>query len=156
MAKNCKYQKYQKYVSYDNGATWQPMQEFQKGELIEASSTDCGGGTVVYQWVVDSYYCNNSDRYATEKKQVSYNNGQSWEDVVPTETKNTLVERNSPYCPSYQYRWVESGTTCIGYDLWQNNIRQVSTDGGETWVKLPFPIERRTVNQMILNSDNDK
>ena len=139
MAKNCKYQKYQKYVSYDNGATWQPMQEFQKGELIEASSTDCGGGTVVYQWVVDSYYCNNSDRYATEKKQVSYNNGQSWEDVVPTETKNTLVERNSPYCPSYQYRWVESGTTCIGYDLWQNNIRQVSTDGGETWENVSPP-----------------
>ena len=139
MAKNCKYQKYQKYVSYDNGATWQPMQEFQKGELIEASSTDCGGGTVVYQWVVDSYYCNNSDRYATEKKQVSYNNGQSWEDVVPTETKSTLVERNSPYCGSYQYRWVESGTTCIGYDKWQNNIRQVSRDGGQTWENVGPP-----------------
>ena len=139
MAKNCKYQKYQKYVSYDNGATWQPMQEFQKGELIEASSTDCGGGTVVYQWVVDSYYCNNSDRYATEKKQVSYNNGQSWEDVVPSETKSTLVERNSPYCGSYQYRWVESGTTCIGYDKWQNNIRQVSRDGGQTWENVSPP-----------------
>lgn len=31
--------------------------------------------------------------------------------------------------PCAQYRWVESGTTCIGYDKYQNNIKQVSTDG---------------------------
>lgn len=33
-----------------------------------------------------------------------------------------------PPCGEEYYRWVESGTTCIGYDKYQNNIRQVSYD----------------------------
>jgi hypothetical protein len=41
-------------------------------------------------------------------------------------------------CQPVEYRWTESGYTCIGYDKYQNNIKEVSTDGGETWsVMLP-------------------
>ena len=37
-----KYYKEQKYVSYNNGRTWQSLDEYRKGELIEYNSTDCG------------------------------------------------------------------------------------------------------------------
>lgn len=41
------------------------------------------------------------------------------------------------YCdecpPAPQYRWVESGTTCVGYDKYQRAIKQVSYDSGVTW-----------------------
>ena len=49
MAKTCKYQKLQRYISYDNGATWQAMEEYQRGELIEAESLDCGATTILYE-----------------------------------------------------------------------------------------------------------
>lgn len=32
-----------------------------------------------------------------------------------------------------KYRWTESGTTCVGYDKYKNNIKEQSTDGGQTW-----------------------
>ena len=35
MANYCKYYKYQKYISRDNGQTWNPMSEYQKGGLYE-------------------------------------------------------------------------------------------------------------------------
>ena len=57
MAKTCKYQKYQRFVSYDSGTTWQPLQEFQKGTLIETDSPDCGGGgSTIDRWV-DGWLC---------------------------------------------------------------------------------------------------
>lgn len=37
------------------------------------------------------------------------------------------------------YRWIESGTTCIGYDKYTNNIRQVSYDSGTTWQNVSPP-----------------
>ena len=36
-------------------------------------------------------------------------------------------------CPELQYRWVESGTTCVGYDKWNRSIEQYSEDSGVTW-----------------------
>lgn len=45
MAENrCKYYKQKKQVSYDNGVTWQDVipYQYQKGELYEQESTDCG------------------------------------------------------------------------------------------------------------------
>ena len=33
-----------------------------------------------------------------------------------------------------EYRWVESGTTCVGNDLYVNNVKQVSRDSGQTWI----------------------
>ena len=36
-------------------------------------------------------------------------------------------------CLPTMYKWEESGTTCIRYDKYQNNIKQYSVDNGETW-----------------------
>ena len=49
MANSCKYYKQQKYVSYDSGLTWAPLEVYQKGDLYEQDSSDCGGGTTMYR-----------------------------------------------------------------------------------------------------------
>ena len=39
---NCKFYKQEKYESLDGGFTWSAMGIYQKGELIESESVDCG------------------------------------------------------------------------------------------------------------------
>ena len=57
MANLCKFEKEQKYVSYDSGVTWQPLEEYRKGELIERSSPDCGEIGDIYRWtLIDNEY----------------------------------------------------------------------------------------------------
>ena len=36
-------------------------------------------------------------------------------------------------CESIQYRWQPSGTTCVGVDKYNNNIKQISYNSGTTW-----------------------
>lgn len=56
MANTCKYYKQQRQVSYDGGTTWTNLDEYQKGALIETSSSDCG--EPIYQWnLVSGYLC---------------------------------------------------------------------------------------------------
>ena len=39
-------------------------------------------------------------------------------------------------CGSIQYRWQPSGTTCIDFDKYQNNIKQVTYNSGTTWMNV--------------------
>ena len=49
-------------------------------------------------------------------------------------------------CKPVQYRWVESGTTCVGYDKYTNNILEASEDLGVTWfVVIPEQYSASTV-----------
>lgn len=98
MANYCKYYKYQKYASYDNGQTWNPMSEYQKGGLYEICSEDCGYAPS-YRWVSDGYECDENfpDLYQILKKQYSFD-GVIWNDVVPLETKKVLYEMDSLNC----------------------------------------------------------
>ena len=43
------------------------------------------------------------------------------------------VTINDCSTPSTQYRWVDDGYTCKGYDKWQQKKEQISTDYGQTW-----------------------
>lgn len=70
---------------------------------------------------------------------------------ITTTHRNVLVEENSSECGQIRYkwvksneticvyygddmfRWISSGFTCIGYDLYENNIKQVSHNGGISW-----------------------
>ena len=47
-------------------------------------------------------------------------------------------------CPELQYRWVESGTTCVGFDKWNRSIEQYSEDGGTTWHNTNPPVYSAT------------
>ena len=96
---NCKYYKYQKYVSRDNGQTWSPMNEYQKGGLYETCSEDCGY-VPSYRWVHSYFDCDNEWQDLNEilKKQESYDGGATWTDVSPLETMTMLYEADSIYC----------------------------------------------------------
>jgi len=55
--------------------------------------------------------------------------------------------------PAVQYRWTPSGWTCVGYDKYQNNIKEQSTDGGETWtVVIP---EEYSASTLIESQSTD-
>ena len=123
MDKICKYYKYQKYVSYDNGTTWQPLDEYQRGELIQFNSEDCGGGiSALYKWEVISgdYECVGYDKYEKTQKYVSYDNGVTYSAVTPSEYGiGGLIKRNSEDCgympsPTGETKWIakyQSGFT---------------------------------------------
>ena len=52
---------------------------------------------------------------------------------------STYASRIQSIPPYALYRWYPSGTTCIGYDKYQNNIKQQSTDSGATWENVSPP-----------------
>lgn len=123
MDKICKYYKYQKYVSYDNGATWQPLNEYQKGELMQFNSEDCGGGIgTLYKWVVvdGEYECNGYDKYQKTQKYVSYDNGVTYNPVSPAVYDiGVLIENNSSDCgyiptPTAGTKWIASYQNSYG------------------------------------------
>lgn len=166
MDKTCKYYQYQRYVSYDNGQTWQPMNQFQRGELMEFNSLDCGAGVdAIYKWVemdinsdylcdncdyvptaiyrwraanVDDYICSGTTKYYKEYKEESTNSGATWSTVYPIQYRmsNQIIETQSDDCGYTIYRWVDSGFTCDGKDKYNQVIQQMSRDSGTTWTNV--------------------
>ena len=55
--------------------------------------------------------------------------------------------------PAVQYRWTPSGWTCVGYDKYQNNIKEQSVDEGLTWtVAIP---EEYSASTLIESQSTD-
>lgn len=152
MADKCK--KLKRQVSNDGGMTWQDMipYEYIAGELIQKDSPDCNNiewrtvsgyiceenTTEMIQWVADTgYVCVGFNKMNKEKEQVSYNSGISWADTGNTRAGSTLIEQNSTDCgyvPTPSIRWVaDTGYVCVGYDKYNKEKEQQSTDGGTTW-----------------------
>lgn len=117
----CKYYKKQRFVSYNDGLTWQPLEEYEKGELYETHSASCGAGVFQYRWVLvdNAYICDGKDRYTREVYQYS-EDGVVWYNTFPTTyRKGYLVESNSPFCDNAgNGQYIDdgtnpsSGTTC--------------------------------------------
>ena len=101
-----KCKKMKKQYSLDNGYSWSDVipYEYEPGEAIEIHSTDCGYIVPIYRWVDDGteFICSGAsgyDKYQQEKEQVSYDNGVSWQDVTPKETRiGSLIETGSTDC----------------------------------------------------------
>lgn len=109
----CKYYKKQRFVSYNDGLTWQPLEEYEKGELYETHSASCGAGVFQYRWVLvdNGYICDGKNRYTREVYQYS-EDGTVWYNVWPTiYRKGTLVETNSPFCDNAGNGQYTSGDT---------------------------------------------
>ena len=101
MANSCKYKKLRKWVSYNNGATWQPLDEYMEGELIESQSTDCGACPTIYQWriVYNDYICEGTTKYQKLQKYESDDCGTTYRAVIPEEyKKGSVIEYNSSDC----------------------------------------------------------
>lgn len=129
-----KYQAVRVYESDDDGETWTDM-GIDAGLLIQADSEDCGGSTpsVMTRWVTvpNDYVCVGVDKYNKEKEQESTDGGQTWTDTGNTRAGSTLIEANSYDCGYVSYRWVTvSGEyECVGYDKYNKEKEQRTTDG---------------------------
>ena len=108
----------------------------------------CGCPQPIYQWIqtedtvcievitrttTGTPYCSGDDLYADVTVEESIDDGDTWEVVSTTPT---LVEEGGCASPEVQYRWVAIGTTCSNGNKYQNNVKQVSTDGGHTWADV--------------------
>lgn len=142
----CKYYKQVRQVSYDSGVTWISLDEYQKGDLYENDSPDCGGGITQYKWVNVSgeYTCAGTTKYQKTKKQQSTDGGQTWTDVNPPEySTGAVIERDSSDCgggSDYENQYLtfvarESGTfKYSGSTI--SNVVSYSLDDGLTWNTL--------------------
>lgn len=108
----------------------------------------CGCPQPIYQWIqtedtvcievitrttTGTPYCSGDDLYADVTVEESIDDGDTWEVVSTTPT---LVEEGGCASPEVQYKWVAIGTTCSNGNKYQNNVKQVSTDGGHTWTDV--------------------
>ena len=105
-----KYYVYKQQYSTDGGRTWNdtdPLVTSPSGDPIGEYATleECQSLTPdpQYRWVnmdasVD-YYCEGTTKYYKQKKQVSYDSGATWADVVPAEyQKGGVAQRESTDC----------------------------------------------------------
>lgn len=105
MVTHVKYYVEKQQVSHDGGTTWEDTGTERRGASAETQSTDCGYMPPQYQWVnldptVD-YYCNTETyvKYYKQQKQVSYDGGTTWENVVPAEyQQGGVAEQHSVDC----------------------------------------------------------
>ena len=152
-----KYRLQKKQVSYDSGSTWSDVTplETRLGEVVGTYDTysDCiSGSSTLYQWVnmdiSTTYVCVGYDKHYKQKKQVSYDGGSTWSDVVPAEYQTgATYETDSTDCgyvpptPSpylTQYLTIESledNNTVLWRNLNGNFTKTISasTDNGQSW-----------------------
>lgn len=83
------------------------------------------------------------DKYYIFRKQVSFDSGDTWNDVIPIEetpsgdpigSYSTVYEcEGRPVPPMYTWRQVDNEFICEGAIKYYKQYKQVSTDGGTTW-----------------------
>lgn len=117
-------EKKQVYIS-----DWIDTGETRKGLLISNNSTDCGYTPGArYRWIdLDintSYKCVGTNKYYTQRQQVSRDDGKTWTDTSVTR-EGDLYEVNSIDCGYEEIEWKEEGFICEEYDP------------SVTWVLLP-------------------
>lgn len=125
-------------TSIDADGTQEPV-------VKEECDTQCGCPEPIYRWVqtedticlevitrqvTGSPYCNGFNKYIDVTTEESIDGGETWEFAS---SSSTLIEADSPDCGYPIYRWTENGYTCVGNDLYKNNVKEQSTDAGETW-----------------------
>ena len=158
--KNNKYKVYRKYTTDDNGISWVETDEYRI-VLVEENSKDCITETPTNtRWVeTTGYICANKNKYAKEIKQISTDGGKTWTDTGEYR-QGKLIEENSKDCgyTEVQYRWVvindNSRYVCVGTEKHKMEIRQLSNDGGITWVNV-IPEETRASDEIIERNSLD-
>lgn len=108
--------------TYKNAEGWSNYADYI------ADNTDCF--ETEYRWTLNGTVCDGFDLYEKEVYQVSENGGETWENVVPEESrKGDLIEQNSESCG---YVNEENNGICKYY----KQQRYVSYDDGKTWAPL--------------------
>ena len=130
------YNRYEKEQKYINGVPASPA-EYRKGDYLGQyefnSIKDCEN-TEMYRWVeTDKTVCSSYSLCVEEKKQVSYDDGETWQDTTERRAGIVIEERAKECGWKVLERWELVGTTCLGFDAVHQYIKQYSYDMGETW-----------------------
>lgn len=138
-------------ISTDGGITWSnvtPLTTRAALPVIEYNSSDCGyipPTSPIYQWVavVGGYECSGTTKMTQEKEQVSYDNGSTWEDVVPLTTRAALpvIEYDSEDCgyvppiTSDYLTFIAEEDGTFTFTPRNSNVISYSLDSSNTWVQ---------------------
>lgn len=130
------YNRYEKEQKYINGTPASPA-EYRKGDYLgqyEFNSIEDCENTEMYRWVeTDKTVCSSYSLCVEEKKQVSYDDGQTWQDTTERRAGRVIKERAEECGWRVLERWELVGTTCLGFDAVHQYIKQYSYDMGATW-----------------------
>ena len=130
------YNRYEKEQKYINGVPASPA-EYRKGDYLgqyEFNSIEDCENAEMYRWIeTDRTVCSGYSLCIEEKKQVSYDNGKTWEDTDDRRAGRVIKERAEECGWKILERWELVGTTCLGFDAVYQYIKQYSYDMGETW-----------------------
>lgn len=156
-----KYQKLKLQYSY-NGTYWSDVvpPKYKVGDLIEENSPDCGGHNTIYRWYAlpDEYVCEGYNKHYKEVYQQSKNEGFTWTNVSPEQTRTgTLIEANSIDC-GYGLSWevvpdeyiceenTNSDIEYLSKDVffYDNNAEKLVYVKGEEWSSDEYPSDRYT------------
>ena len=160
------------FLSDNCGLSYYPTSTYRIGSPYEENAAECGGGITMYRWTLDGFMCQGYDKYERYKRQVSQDNGGSWQDVEPAEyQKGSLIETNSEDCgwspqpqPIYEwrnmdidtdwicdenevsgdvyYKWGVSGTMCTCNYKYDKETYQYSNGDGE-WANVEPLVYRK-------------
>lgn len=129
------YDKYEKlklqYTYGPDEGYWADVKppRYKAGELIEKNSPDCGGVNRLYRWYAlpDEFICDGYNKYYKEVYQISTDEGFTWENVKPLQTRTgQLIEANSIDC-GYGITW----------ELVDDEYICEETSLTETWTIIP-------------------
>ena len=130
------YNRYEKEQKYINGVPASPS-EYRKGDYLGQyefnSIKDCQNAAM-FRWVeTDKTVCSGYSLCIEEKKQISYDDGKTWEDTTERRAGIVIKERAEECGWKILERWELVGTTCLGFDAVHQYIKQYSYDMGATW-----------------------
>ena len=165
------YVKQQRYTGTTSTNINTPTSDYQKGAKIQDDDSRCGGSDTKWE-TSTAYTCVDGDKWSFEEEYVKQQGG-TWQKTGNTRLKE-MVEASSSFCsetveykwvlterwqcyggetPTPTYRWYPSGTTCIGYDKWEQSIKEASYDGGTTWIVV-VPTEYSATTLIEANSED--
>lgn len=133
------YKRYQKLERYVNG---QPTGEYRQGDLIDVkdyeSQEDCEHNAQ-YRWADSG--ATMCDGYALHKQEIlqkSYDQGETWSDVSPRQTRlGEMLDQFSSECgATVLYSWRVYDTYCDGMIEYQRSYKIMSLDMGQTWTDV--------------------
>lgn len=145
-------------ISTDGGSTWSNTSNKRLGNETPDSPAECSGSPTYNKWVVlsgaNDYWCDDTTKWQKEQLYISSDNI-NWTPTNVYRKGEVAIEYNSVDCgydpnPHLYFEWVESGTTCNGYDKYTNYVKLVSDDGN-TWsattvTKMDYPMTGNSVD----------
>ena len=98
MGTYCKYYKQKKQMSSDGGLTWEDVYpyEYREGSLYEECSHGCGY-PIDYRWTISGEICVGHNTYVLETKQVTYDNGVTWNNT-PIQRTGDIIQQSVSAC----------------------------------------------------------